>query len=206
MWYDIDRHVLLSINGAHHYLFDYLMILVSTRWFWIWLYALIIGMAFRQLGGRVIFFILFAIVTVAIADLSSVHLFKEIFQRLRPCHTPELIPFLRTPSGCGGTYGFLSSHAANTSALATFVAMSGIFCYNLPVHRTFLLNALLILFPIINAYSRIYLGKHFPSDVLAGLLWGAFLGTVMAVVWRRTIEKPERGRICSPRQKLKRRP
>jgi undecaprenyl-diphosphatase len=206
MWYDIDRHVLLSINGAHHYLFDYVMILISSRWFWIWLYILITGMAFRQLGTRVVFFVLFTVMAVAIADLSSVHLFKNLFLRLRPCHNEELIPFLRLPAGCGGMYGFISSHAANTAAISSFVAMSGVFCYNLQLQRVFLLNILLILYPLSNAYSRIYLGKHFPSDVIAGMLWGIIIGIILAFAWRHTIEKPERGRICSPRQKLKRKP
>jgi len=109
-------------------------------------------------------------VLIALSDLSSVHFFKNVFERLRPCHDPELIDRVHLVNGeCGGAFGFVSSHAANCFALAVFlVKILG------KAYRHF--TPLILLWAAVVAYSRIYLAVHFPGDVLCGALLGTIIG------------------------------
>jgi len=106
---------------------------------------------------------------VSLADESSLHLFKNVFERLRPCNEASLKAFIRLPTGrcAGGRFGFVSSHAANTFAVAVFLA-------NLFKKRWF--TAMIILWAAGVSYSRIYLGVHYPGDVLGGAMLGAVCG------------------------------
>ncbi len=120
----IDHELLLHVNGlAGNSTIDSLMMLISGKWVWIplyayLLYALIQNFTFSSVGWIVLSICALVILT----DQGSVELFKEYFQRLRPCHNLNLKDSLLLVSGrCGGQYGFVSSHAANVFGLATFV-------------------------------------------------------------------------------------
>lgn len=107
------------------------------------------------------------------ADQISVQLFKDVFMRLRPCHNPEIADLIHTINGaCGGQYGFVSSHAANTFGLALFVGL--IFKKHVP----FLLKALLIWAAVVS-YSRIYVGVHYPADLICGAILGSIIAFLM---------------------------
>ncbi len=100
----------------------------------------------------------------------SVHLFKDVFERLRPCHNPEIADKVHTLYGyCGGMYGFVSSHASNSFSLAVF---SGLMLKN---HYRFAL-ILMLLWALLVSYSRIYAGVHYPGDILAGAILGSVIG------------------------------
>jgi len=179
----VDRDIFFIINGAHHPVLDVFMLLFSNKYAWIWFYMLILGMGFRKLGLKVFVFALFALATLIVTDYLSVHAFKEVFQRFRPCHNLVFGHLARTINGCGGQYGFVSSHAANSASLASLVAMSGILVYEMPVQRKLLFLALLFSYPLLNGYSRIYLGVHYPYDVLGGLALGTTIGLLMGIAW-----------------------
>ena len=106
-----------------------------------------------------------------LADQGSVHLFKETVGRLRPCHTLENVRMFRTH--CGGQYGFVSSHAANAFAIITFLIAR--------YRRHVLPTLVLTLWALATCYSRAYLGKHYPGDLLCGALFGVLIGLV---VWK----------------------
>jgi len=93
--------------------------------------------------------------------------------RLRPCHQPHLAQMLTTITGCGGQYGFVSSHAANTVGLVTFLTIT----YH-PMPRW--LRGLLIAYALLVMYSRMYLGVHYPFDILGGALLGMVCGLITA--------------------------
>ncbi|CAI8382059.1 MAG: Uncharacterised protein [Owenweeksia sp. TMED14] len=117
------------------------------------------------------------IAAVAISDFVSVHAFKNIFERLRPCHTPDLLNnFELAAKKCGGKYGFVSSHSS------TVWAIYGIVNYSKP---TVFINIFFLVWAIIVCYSRVYLGVHYPGDVLCGAVLGLSVAFVLNR-WRAT--------------------
>ena len=109
-------------------------------------------------------------ILITLSDQVSVHLFKETFQRYRPCHNLDLQGKVQLIDGaCGGMYSFVSSHAANTFALTTFL----IFFFR---SRGFAL--FMYLWACIVCYSRVYAGVHYPFDILGGMMVGVFLGFI----------------------------
>lgn len=122
-----------------------------------------------------IYFIIAVIVLIFLSDKISVYWFKEVFMRYRPCHNNDIAHLIHLVDGCGGKYGFVSSHAANTFALATFM---GIF---LRKHFSKMLIWMLIWAAVVS-YSRIYLGVHYPSDIAIGGLLGILIGYSVAFI------------------------
>lgn len=107
-----------------------------------------------------------------IADQSSVKLFKDVFERLRPCHNPQIAELVHTLHGkCGGQFGFVSSHASNSFALAVFSGflLRSKYKYIMPM---------MIFWAVLVSYSRVYVGVHYPADILGG----AILGSVVAIL------------------------
>jgi undecaprenyl-diphosphatase len=155
------------------------MVFVSDRYVWFPAYALLILWLIDIFRRRAWQLLLLLIGSVALADSIASKLFKPFFGRLRPCHAPGLVGQLHLPDGCGGQFGFLSSHAANSFALAVFLLLV------LPGRRFMALKITAFLWAISLSYSRMYLGAHYPSDVLGGALLGIGLGWVAAWAFRR---------------------
>ena len=177
---DLDHQLLLAINHAHTPTLDRLMVFASDRYTWFPVYVvLILWLAdiFRQRAWRLLPLLIGA---VALADSITSKLFKPYFARLRPCHAPGLLGRLHLPDGCGGQFGFLSSHAANSFALAVFLLLV------LPAGPRFrALKITTFLWAGLLSYSRIYLAAHYLSDVLGGALIGVGLGWGTAWVFQR---------------------
>lgn len=165
-----DTDLLLTINGAHSSFFDVLMYGISNKFIWIPLYVLLMYISFRVYGKKAFMIIGGMILAVVISDQISVHLFKNIFLRYRPCHNIDLQGLLHLVNDkCGGKFGFISSHACNTATVAT---MSILFFGK----KFKWLVVVVILYALLNSYSRVYLGVHYPSDVIAGMMVGVLLG------------------------------
>jgi undecaprenyl-diphosphatase len=166
---NLDEQLTIAINALHSPFFDVVMYNVSKTFIWIPFYALLIYFLFRQYGKQAWLKLAFIVLLVFLVDQSSVHLFKNVFMRLRPCHNPDVAPFLHLVNGkCGGQYGFISSHAANTFGLATFLFFE--------MRSKYRWAGWLFLWSAIIAYSRIYLGVHYLGDVICGTLWGMIIG------------------------------
>ena len=175
----LDHWLLLAINRAHAPALDRLMTYASDRSVWFAAYGLLIIWLFDIFHGRTWRLLPLLIGAVALADGITSRLFKPYFGRLRPCHAPGLAGQLHLPDGCGGQFGFLSSHAANSFALAVFLLLV------LPAGRFRTLKIALVAWAFTLSYSRIYLAAHYPSDVLGGALVGAALGAGAAWLFGR---------------------
>ena len=167
----LDHEVFIFLNNHHSEFWDPIMILISERFFWFPAYFGLIIYLLHTFGRRGIAKLGMALLSVGAADFISSRFFKPGFARLRPCHDPSLSEFINIVSGCGGKFGFISSHAATTFALATFM-----YLVLPPSYRWFKLG--LFVWAIVISYSRIYLGVHFPGDILAGALLGTSLGWI----------------------------
>ena len=168
---EIDTQWFLWINSHHTTALDWTMWTLSQHWSW----AVVIVLAFvlltlRQEPRRWWLVAVGVVLCFLLADQGS-GLIKDTVCRLRPCHALEEVRMFRTH--CGGQYGFVSSHAANAFAVALFLVLR----YWKRVKRQWPL-LLLIVWALATSYSRAYLGKHYPGDLVCGALLGIAIGVL----------------------------
>jgi undecaprenyl-diphosphatase len=172
---DWDTDLFLLLNSLHTDFFDTLMWYASATRTWIPLYLLMLLWMYRKLGWRR--FLLMALglaLCVLLADRISSGVFKPLFARLRPTHAlGDMVHVVREYRG--GRYGFLSSHAANMFAIAV---------YSLLVMRRTYFTVFMLIFALFVSYTRIYLGVHYPLDIICGGLLGAGIGWGVATLYQ----------------------
>lgn len=163
----LDQQLFLFINSLNSPFWDQVMHALSGRVIWIPLYLAILIYLGVKYKRKFLIIVLFIILAATLADQSSV-LIKNIVQRLRPCHDPSLQGLVHLFNGeCGGLYGFVSSHATNSFDVAL---LSLLFIRK----RWFTIG--IIVWAVVIGYSRIYLGVHYPGDVICGSILGALIG------------------------------
>lgn len=167
--YQCDLILLLALNGSDSALLDGLFWAITKTATWLPLYAGLLWIVVKNHHWRhSLLIVAMVALLVLVADQVASGLCKAYFQRLRPTHDAFAGPLIDVVHGYrGGLYGFFSSHAANTFAVATFFAR-GI--------RTRRGAMLLYLWALLSSYSRLYLGVHYPSDILVGILFGCAAG------------------------------
>ncbi len=167
----LDQQLFLFLNSINSPFWDKIMHALSGVAIWVPLYLAILvylGITYRR---KFLIILLFIIVAVTLSDQISVQLFKNIFHRLRPCHEPALQGLVHLVNGeCGGLYGFVSSHATNSFNVALI---------SLLLIRKRWYTISIIIWALVVGYSRIYLGVHYPGDVICGSILVAFIGWSM---------------------------
>lgn len=171
---NIDTAFFLFLNGLHNPFFDEVMWWISQKSSWYPFYIVLIGYIIYRFRKKSIITLIVIALMVTISDQVSVHLFKDLIQRLRPCHNSEISGIVHLVNDyCGGKYGFISSHASNTFALAVFLSV---------LFRNKYFSLTLLLWASVVSYSRIYLGVHYPGDVFGGLITGSIIGVLLSKV------------------------
>lgn len=165
---ELDKELLLLINGAHNAFWDQVMYAYSGKLVWIPMYFSIFYIMYQKLSNwKTLLYCLVAVaLTILFADQMCSHLIRPYFMRLRPSNLENpLSAFVHIVNDYrGGSYGFPSCHAANTFALATFVAL---------LFKKRALTLFMMAWALVTCYSRSYLGVHYPGDLLVGGMVGA---------------------------------
>lgn len=180
----LDTDLFVWLNGHYASWLDPVMVLITGRNSWFPFYALLIGWLVFRYRRQAMGLLLTLVAAVVISDQTASALLKPLTLRLRPCHVPALQKIIHPVLECGGSYGFASSHAANTFALAT-----GLW---LLIGKQYPWLKWLFLWAALVSYSRIYVGAHYPLDVLAGAGIGVLAAIFCVGLYQKTRAQPGR--------------
>lgn len=175
----LDQALLLALNGSTSLYLDRLAVVLTTAATWIPFYVALLWMVARNAVGarQVLAVLLSAGLCVLFAGTIDDLFVKPTVARWRPTHDPEIGYLVDIVDGYrGGNYGFFSAHASNTFSIAVF------FCW---LVRSRLLAVASVVWSLTNCWTRMYLGVHFPGDILVGLLWGFLCGSFVYYLYRR---------------------
>ncbi|MEZ7889450.1 MAG: phosphatase PAP2 family protein [Cloacibacterium sp.] len=178
-----DKQAMIFLNNLGSSTFDPFWILVSEKWFWIPLYVIFLYFLYKNFNKKSLFYILLFVALGITASDQIANIFKFGFERLRPCHDPSLEGLLREVK-CGGKFGFYSAHSSNSFFVATYLTM-------LLGKKIKQLPYFLFVWAAIVAYSRVYLGMHFPGDIIIGAIMGILLALFFGTLAKKVIKKSE---------------
>ena len=169
-----DTNLFLFLNSFHNDFFDTFMSVFSERLIWIPFYIAILYAAIRRWKKESIWIILSLILCVVLADQVASGVLKDWIQRPRPSREPVLDGLVHLVNGYrGGQFGFASSHAANTFALALLSSI---------IFRQRFYSFIVFVWAILTSYSRIYLGVHYPGDIIAGMIIGLLSALILYLI------------------------
>ena len=169
----IDADALLAVNGLHDMFQDAFWWMVTAKWSSLLLVLALAWILLHQNRRHALLVLAMLVLSILVADQVSSGLIKHLVERLRPTHDPSLESMVHVINGYrGGLYGFVSSHAANSFAIATLLAL-------VMRHRVVTLS--MFTWALLQCYSRVYLGVHYPGDILGGIIVGVLAGWL---VWQ----------------------
>lgn len=169
-----DKKLLIFLARFHSPTLDPIVVWATKSWVWAPLFGYLLWKLYKQVQRNSLLYLAGSVLCVITTDVTSARVIKPFFKRPRPCHQENLSSQIHTvPHTCGGKYGFVSSHAANSFGLATFLSLS-------PLHLSG--KILTFLWAVVHSYTRVYLGVHFVGDIIGGAMWGCLIGTAIALL------------------------
>lgn len=174
-----DKQLLLLVNGSDSTFLDWVVMTLTNAKTWIPLYLSLLYVVIRaNRNVRDVLLILCAAgLCVLLAGTIDDEIVKPLVARWRPTHDPQIGSLVDVVDGYrGGDYGFFSAHASNTFSIALFFSL---------LMRQRLLTIGLITWSLVNCWTRMYLGVHYPGDITVGLIWGATVGWLVYWLYRR---------------------
>lgn len=176
----LDKKVLIFLNGLGSPTFDGLWLLITKQVYWTPFFLLLAYLLYKKIGAKNLGIVVLFIAVILFCCNTSVEFFKATFHRLRPCNDPEIKGIIRIVHQ-SDSFSFFSGHASNSMATMLFLYL---------ILKKYYKYALLIfLYPLIFAYSRIYLGVHFPTDIVTGYFFGATFGIVFYFLYQKYFNK-----------------
>lgn len=173
---DLDKQVLLFFNGSNSPYLDRVMWVFTGRLIWLPLVLSLVFVFTKRSNWREALFVILTIVVVAtLCDQISSSFFKPMFARFRPSQDPELADLVKVVNNYrGGRYGFISSHAANSAGVVMITSL---------IFRARVYTISVFIWAAINCYTRLYLGVHFPGDILAGFALGLIIALLFYLLY-----------------------
>lgn len=176
----LDKQLFVFLNGLGSPTFDGLWLIITKQAYWAPFFLLVFYLLIKKIGWKNFFIaVVFIALLILLCDQSA-NLFKNYFQRLRPCNDPQIKDIIRVVKS-SNSFSFYSGHATNSMATTVFIFLI--------IRKYYKYAILLFLFPLIFAFSRIYLGLHFPIDILTGYAFGALYGTLFYKVYQKYFTK-----------------
>lgn len=170
-----DKALFLFLNGLHIDWLDPVMRYGTDTETWIPLFMILVYFIYKAEGRKWVYIILLVAFCILLTDQFSASLMKPMIGRLRPCYDESIKDSIHLLKRCGGYYGFVSSHAANTFGVATFLF--------LVFRGRMKYIGLLFIWSGFVAYTRIYVGVHYPLDIIFGSLSGMIIGYIVYKVY-----------------------
>lgn len=165
-----DEKLFLFLNNLGSSTWDPFWMFYTTKFYWIPFYGVLLFLFFKKYQRNAFFLTVVLIIAMVAFTDQVTNIFKDSFMRFRPCHNPDFIDVMRrVKSECGGLYGYFSGHASNSMAVAVFTGLTLKYKYKNLIF-------LLLFWAALMGYSRIYIGVHYPLDVLCGMTFGALSG------------------------------
>ena len=174
---EYDHKLFLWLNNLGNESFDWFWMLMTNKLFNFFVYSIALIYLLKKTDIKsLISMILFLSILILISDQTS-NLFKNFFERLRPCYDEQISSYMRlVKDSCGGLYSFFSAHASNSFALASFF----FFVYYKIIQRKIILFFVLA---SLVSYSRVYIGVHYPLDIITGSVFGFVSGFILFKFW-----------------------
>ena len=175
----LDQQLLLWFNGSDSLFIDSMAMTLTSKWTWIPLYLSLFYLVLKNNESmrQILLIIGCAALCVVMAGTVADMIVKPLVARPRPTHDLQIGMLVDVVNEYrGGRYGFFSAHAANTFSVAIFFSL---------VVRHRILTIFMVTWSLVNCWTRMYLGVHYPGDILCGLIWGAIVGTTAYAIYMR---------------------
>ena len=177
---DLDKSLFVFLNNLGSEPFDNIWLLITKQFNWLPFFLLLLYITYKNIGRKKTLVVLLIVAVMITFSDQVTNLIKNNVQRLRPCNDEELNGLIRIVKD-SETFSYFSGHAANSMAAMMFVFLI--------LRQHYKYTFLIFLYPLIFAYSRIYLGLHFPLDILSGYIFGSLVGLLFYSIYRKIADK-----------------